>query len=160
MQKLTVSKCCASPLLVRGGDEGTKWMTCASCKNPADQMTYPFSTVGEMTAWLKKRKTYRGMAFTAGPTWSVGDRKEYPITKKPMRISSLVAFLVGCAIGIALFFAFSARASGYDGWWDAGDGVSIRSFQDMDDGLVCWVAQTDWAVYGGSSVSVSCQPAK
>lgn len=108
-QILIVSKCCASPLLVRGRDEGTRWNVCASCHNPADQMTYPFSTVGQMTAWLKKRKAYRGMAYAADATWNDVNRKEYPATNKPMRFSSLAAFLVGCAIGVMVFFALVAR---------------------------------------------------
>jgi len=76
-------------------------------------MVYPFTTVAQMNAWLKKRKAFRGMAYTASPTitpWRSG-KEIFPsaakpnLTTKPMCIgSSLGAFLVGCIIGILIFW--------------------------------------------------------
>lgn len=155
--KLQVSKCCASPLLSRGSDEGTGWMACSLCKKPTDAMSYPFATVAQMETWLKKRKAYRGVAYTAKPerdaSWNTGNIMEY--VRFPSR--SVVAFLVGCVIGVALFFALTARAeSGADAsWWNAGLGVAVRSFRDESDGLICWIA--DKGDYHGA-VSISCQP--
>lgn len=100
-QILTVSQCCASPLLVRGGNECTKWMTCASCKNPADQMSYPFSTVGQMEAWLKKRKAYRGIAYTASPTWNETNKSCY-------RSNLQFFYLIACSVVAGVLIAIAA----------------------------------------------------
>lgn len=95
---LQVSKCCASPLLVRGNPNSTGWNACSLCKEPTDAMSYPFTTVAQMEAWLKKRKAYRGVAYTANPNPN--------LTPKPMcGLSSLGAFLVGMILGVILFAA-------------------------------------------------------
>ena len=64
-QRLTVSKCCASPLLARGNGEGLGWFACSLCKEPTDGMEYPFKTVKQMETWLKKKKAFVGTAYSA-----------------------------------------------------------------------------------------------
>lgn len=118
-QKLIVSKCCAAPLLTKLGLDGTNSYLCAECKKSADQMVYPFTTVRAMEAWLRKRKAFRGMAYTANPTLWSEVHSVWPATIRPFNLishnkrmclgSSLGAFLVGCIIGIMIFWALVAR---------------------------------------------------
>lgn len=93
---LIVSKCCASPLVVRNSEEGTNFYTCQSCRLPTDQMEYPFKTVAQMEKWINRKKAYLGVAYTANPDLTVKSNMRY------------VAFLVGCVIGIILFWALVA----------------------------------------------------
>lgn len=99
---LQVSKCCASPMLTRGNPNSTRWLTCNACGNPTDPMVYPFTTVKQMEKWVKARRTTRGIAYTANPNLTPND-------KRMCGLSSLGAFLVGCIIGILIFFMAFVR---------------------------------------------------
>ncbi len=105
--KLYVSKCHYAPLLTQYGGEGTNFYRCAFCKEPADQVVYPFETEKQMTEWLKKRKAHAGMAYTAhvrlAQPWS-----ENPVRSKSCYRSNmgyLFALITLCLVGILLALA-------------------------------------------------------